>query len=159
MWTRCLKINWVTGGALDLRTWFFLFGSNLTCTCNTIRCSSNTPNSSFKWAHLSSRSAANCGSLKGNRETGKSRLMVIMNRGGKAAAVACGQDYNTEKSQQGNEDVRCSTVGSLCECECVWMCFCVSLCLPECVQSIYDITHEERQRQHSGKKKNHNAQS
>lgn len=46
--------------------------------------------------------------------------MVIMNREGKAAAVACGQDYSMEKSQQGNEDFCSSTVDSqVCVCVCV----------------------------------------
>lgn len=43
-------------------------------------------------------------------------MNVIMNREGKAAAVAYRQDYNTEKSQWGNEDVHCSAVGSLYKC-------------------------------------------
>lgn len=52
-----------------------------------------------------------------------------MNRKGKDAAVACGQDYNNEKSQWGNEDVHCSAVGSLCICG-------LYVCLPECVEGI-----------------------
>lgn len=40
--------------------------------------------------------------------------MVVMNRGTKAAAVAHGQDYETENSQRGKEDIFL-----LCRCECV----------------------------------------
>lgn len=40
--------------------------------------------------------------------------MVVMNRGTKAAAVARGQDYGTENSQRGKEDVSRRTVVSVC---------------------------------------------
>lgn len=85
------EITLATGGALDLMTWFLMFWkwSHIN-VWHKKKCSSNISNPSFKWAHLSFRSAGNCGSLKENRGTRESGLMVIMNREGKAAARACG---------------------------------------------------------------------
>lgn len=149
-WTRHPKLNWLTGDALDLMTGFFMFGNNLIRTRNPTRCSPNAPDSSFKWAHLSSRSAANCGSLKENRETRESRLMVIMNREGKAAAVACGQDYNTENHKE-EMKMFAAPLRPVCVSAWVWIHIRVSTWV--CARQIlHEITHEERQ----SRKKTHN---